>query len=62
MRLVLPKKDIDHKLVIQEKGDIKGYTEEIKQFWQAKKGDFLLGTLTGPSKWKEQMAEVLSPN
>lgn len=50
MRLVLPKKKIDHELVIQEKGDIKGYTEEIKQFWQTKKGDFLLRALTGPSK------------
>lgn len=50
MRLELPLKEIDHELVIQEKGDVKGHTEGIKQFWQTKKGDFLLMALTSPSK------------
>lgn len=50
MRLELLLKEVDHKLVIQEKGDIKGRTEDLKQIWQVKKGDFLLMAITSPSK------------
>lgn len=50
MRLELPLKETDHELVIQEEGNIKVHTEDLKQFWQTKKGDFLLLALTSPSK------------
>lgn len=53
MRPVLPKNEVDRKLVVQEKGDVQGYMEEMKQFWQRKKDDFLRRALIGPSKWKE---------
>lgn len=62
MRLELPLKETDHELVIQEEGDIKVHTEDLKQFWQAKKGDFLVISYCWPSqvlqnesnKWQRQ--------